>query len=103
MQNRHYFFFSLKFIVLFCILLLALKKITNINKFYILVEFIFRLSIGLFIIVYFITHKNLNIDKHDRIIFIVSGFIIIILIDYIRVINILFNTHFIDPNCKLES
>ena len=99
MEHHHYYFYSLKTIVLFCILLLALKKITSKNKFYVLIEFIFRFSIGLFIIIYFIQNKKLNIDKHDRILLIMSGFIILILIDYIRVINILFNTHYIDRKC----
>lgn len=101
MKHHHYYFYTLKVIILFCILLLALKKITNKNKFYILFDFIFSFSIGLFLIIYFIQNKELNIDKHDKIIFIMAGFIILILIDYIKVINILFETQYpniIEPN-----
>lgn len=96
MKHHHYYFYSLKIIVLFCILLLALKKITNTNKFFILFEFIFKFSIGLFIIIYFTQNKELNINKHDKFIFIIAGFIILILIDYIKVINILFDTNYPD-------
>ena len=96
MKYHHYYFYSIKVIVLFCILLLALKKITNANKFYILFDFIFRFSIGLFIIIYFTQNKKLNINKHDKIIFIMAGFVILILIDYVKVINILFDTHYLD-------
>ena len=99
MKHRHYYFFSIKIIILFCVLLLALKKITSTNIFYVLFEFIFRFSIGLFIIIYFVTHKKLNISHHDRLLFIISGFVILILIDYIKVINILFNKKIVDKNC----
>jgi hypothetical protein len=89
MKNYHLYFYFLKFIILLLIALMSLKIINVNNKIYIIIDLIFKLSLGIFIIIFFSTNKNLNIDNHDRILIILSGFILILLIDYIKIINII--------------
>lgn len=96
MKGYHIFFYILKFIILLLIALMSLKIIPVKNKIFIIVDFIFKLSLGLFIIIFFIKNKNDNLYVHDRLLFIISGFILILLIDYIQVINVLFNKNIKD-------
>ena len=69
--------------------MMSLKIIKVNNKIYIIIDLIFKLSLGFFIIIFFSINKNLNIDNHDRILIILSGFVLILLIDYIKIINII--------------
>lgn len=91
MKNYHLYFYFLKFIILLLIAMMSLKIIKVDNKIYILIDSIFKFSIGLFIIIFFSTDKNLIIDNHDRILIILAGFILILLVDYISIINIILN------------
>lgn len=99
MQSYHLYFYILKFLLLLLIALMSLKIIPVKNKFFIIIDFIFKLSLGLFIIIFFSTNNYDKLKKDDRILIILSGFVLILLIDYIAVINIVFNKHIKDPNC----
>ena len=89
MKGYHLYFYLLKILILIFIGLISLKIINVKNKYYIIIESIFKFSLGLFIIIYFSMNKNNNIilPKHDRIIIILSGFILILLVDYKNIIN----------------
>ena len=93
MKEYHLFFFILKFFILLLIALMSLKIITVKNKLFILIDFVFKLSFGAFIIIFFSCNKYDNLEKYDRLLIILSGFILILLIDYIEVINVIFNLH----------
>ena len=103
MKNYHIYFYLLKLFILTIIALISLKVITVKTKIFILIDSLFKLSLGLFIIIFFLNNQNIKIDDHDRILIILSGFILILLIDYIEVINILFDKHIKDPRCNIES
>ena len=98
MKGYHLYFYLLKFIILSLIILISLKIIPIRNKIFILLDFVFKISLGLFIIIFFSCNTN-NLNKHDRILFVISGFILILLIDYIQVINVIFNVHIKDERC----
>ena len=100
MKSYHFFFYILKFIILLLIALMSLKIIPIKNKIFVIVDSIFKLSLGLFIIIFFLKNKNDNLYVHDRLLFIMSGFLLILLIDYIQLINIIFNTHITDIRCE---
>jgi hypothetical protein len=91
MQHYHVYFYILKFLILLLVALMSLKIIPVNGKLFTLIDTIFKISVGLFIIIFFSRGNCVSLDKHDRIIIILSGFILIMLIDYIKVINILFN------------
>jgi len=105
MKVYHIYFFLLKFLILLFIALISLKIITVRNKIFIIMDSIFKFSLGLFIIIFFSMNDGINISKEDRILIIISGFILILLIDYIELINVLFNKHFKDNKylCNSES
>jgi hypothetical protein len=70
---------------------MSLKIIPVNNKLFIIIDFVFKFSIGLFIIIFFSTRKVEGLSDHDNNIIILSGFVLLLLINYIIVINILFN------------
>jgi len=103
MRRYHLFFFILILLILLLIALISLKIIPVRNKIFVLIDFIFKLSFGAFIIIFFSMNKYDNLESYDRILIILSGFILILLIDYIEVINIIFNLHIKDDRCILDS
>ena len=68
-------------------------KIPIKTKIHILIEFIFKVSFSIFIIVFFTIDKSNNLKNNDRVLIILSGFILLLLIDYIEFINIMFDLH----------
>jgi hypothetical protein len=81
MKTYHYYFFVLKFIILIAILLSKFGVIPINGKYHIIVDSLFKISLGIFIIIYFL-NNNLNIDNHDRLLFFVSGVILITMVNY---------------------
>jgi hypothetical protein len=81
MKPYHYFFYILKMIILIAILLMRVGLIPVNGKYYVIIESLFKFSLGIFIMIYF-SNKDLNIEKHDRILFFISGIILISMIDY---------------------
>ena len=81
MKPYHYFFYILKIIILIAILLTRVGLIPVDGKYYIIIESIFKFSLGIFIIIYF-SNKDLNVEKHDRTLFFISGVVLISMIDY---------------------
>jgi len=100
MKIYHIYFYILKIIILILLVLIFLKVIKIKNKIFILIDFIFKFSLGIFIILFFSTNSTLKLNKEDRLLIIISGFILIILIDYIRVINIIFDKNYPDDLCN---
>jgi len=70
MKYYHFFFFVLKFIILLLIGLISLKIIPLKKKIYVLIDFIFKLSFSIFIIVFFTVNKYDNLRNDDRILII---------------------------------
>ena len=81
MKSYHYFFYILKLVILIAILLSRVGLIPVDGKYYIIIESIFKFSLGIFIIIYF-SNKDLNVERHDRILFFISGVVLISMIDY---------------------
>lgn len=100
MKVYHLYFYILKLIILILFTLMLLRFIPVKGKYFVMIDSLFKFSLGLFIIIFFSTN-NINIDKHDRILIIISGFILLLLIDYIHLINILFNKNYVDYREKL--
>ena len=81
MKPYHYFFYILKFIILIAILLMRFGLIPVNGKYYIIIESLFKFSLGVFIIIFF-ANKDLNVERHDRVLFFISGVVLISMIDY---------------------
>lgn len=91
MKAYHIYFYLLKLIILILVALISLKIIPTRNNFFIIIDSIFKLSLGLFIIIFFSTTNIDKLLKEDRILIVLSGFILILLIDYISLINLFYN------------
>lgn len=81
MKPYHYYFYIIKIIILISILLMRMGLIPIDGKYYIIIESFFKFSLGIFIMIYF-SNKNLNINRHDRLLFFMSGIILISMINY---------------------
>jgi len=103
MKNYHIYFYILKLSILLLIILMSLKIITIKTKLFIIIDSIFKLSFGIFIIIFFLKNNSVKLEQYDKILIILSGFILILLIDYIELINILLNKHIKDPRCSNDS
>jgi len=97
-KSYHYYFFIIKFLIIICIGFLSMKiiKIEDKDKDIIIniIDSIFKLSIGLFLIIFFSSNWKCNyISICDRSLLILSGFILILLADFKKFYDniILFN------------
>jgi len=86
MELYHYFFNIIRIIILLLVLLMGLKIIPIQGKYFVLIQTIFKIFIGLFMIIYF-SKKDLAISADDKAIIISSGIILIITIDYSELIT----------------
>ena len=91
MKKYQLLLYILKLIILILIVLMSLKIIKIKNDLYIVIDAVFKLSMGLFIIIFFSRDKNDCIDSHDRLLIVISGFILILLINFTKVIDIICN------------
>ncbi len=100
MKSFHIYFFTLKIIILITICLISLKHINNnySNNILLILDSLFKLSFGLFLIIFFLNNNISYISKEDKVIFIVSGFILILLIKYIDLCKLFFK----DTVCEGE-
>lgn len=89
MKGYQIYFYLLIFCILFIISAISLKFIDTNNNFKLIIDSIFKFSIGIFIIIFFLNKKNNKIDNNDKMLFILIGFIILLLINYIQLINII--------------
>jgi hypothetical protein len=86
-----YYFYFIKIILLIQFFLIKIGVITSKNKYYILMHTLFKFSLGLFMIVFFLTNKNAIkcLDFSTRTLFSIGGFMIVLLINYHEIFNIL--------------
>lgn len=87
-------------IILIIIALMSLNIIHVKTETYILTDFVFKILFGLYIIYFFLFTNKMNVEIHDRLIFILSGFIFISLIDYIKVMHILCKKEILCDKCN---
>jgi hypothetical protein len=82
MELYMYYFFVLKTIITIAIILMFFGKISSHGPLYIIIDTIFKVSLGIYIILFFGYQKLPNLDPHDRLLLIISGFILLITINY---------------------
>jgi hypothetical protein len=103
MLLHQFILYIIKLAILIIISLMSIKVIHVKTKTFIIIDFIFKLSLGSFLIYFFLFSNKIKLNVHDRLIFILSGFVLILLIDYIKVINIIFGQKIKDDLCDYES
>ena len=84
MEFYHGFFYLLKLSILIIIILMSLKIIELNDNYMIIIDSVFKFSLGIFILYFFSIHKFHNMDDNDRILIILSGLILLLLINYIK-------------------
>jgi hypothetical protein len=97
MKVYHIFFFLLQLVILCAIALIYIKQFSTKNNVYIIIDSLFKFSLGLFIVTYFLTNKEHKIQIYDRILIILFGLTLLALIDYIALMNIVFQINLSDP------
>jgi len=88
----HFYFFILKISILIFISFISLKIIVLEdglkNNIMVIIDSMFKFSIGLFMIIFFSHNDCKTLNINDRIILILTGFILILLIDFIKIYKI---------------
>ena len=79
MKAHHYYFWGIKILIILLIVLDYFKVIKNRSNLLLVVETIFKISLGIFLIVFFSYNKSLNVDKHDKLLFVIAGVVLIII------------------------
>ena len=92
MKVYHIYFYILNIIILILLTLISLKKIKNYDNIKIIIDSLFKLSIGLFILFFFLNTKLNNLSNNDKVLIILSGFILILLVNYRDFIKIIVNS-----------
>ena len=91
MELYHYYFFFIKFLIIIMTILILFNKSPFDGKYYILIESIFKISLGLFIILYFYGNNCNNLNYYDRLLIIITGFILIFTVKYKNLYNLYIN------------
>ncbi len=83
MEPYHYYFLTLKFFIIVALILVALNFIKEEGPIYLIIDTLFKMSLGVFIVYYFSKKVPQNsMDSHDRMLLMMSGIILLLTIDY---------------------
>ena len=83
MEPYHYYFFTLKFFIISALILASLQFIKEEGPIFLIIDTLFKMSLGIFIVYYFSRKVPQNsIDSHDRTLLLMSGIILLLTIDY---------------------
>lgn len=82
MKLYMYYFIVIKTLVLIGMLLIFFGKIPQEGPVFVIMDTIFKMSLGLYIILFFGYNQFPQLDKHDRMLLIISGFILLMTIPY---------------------
>ncbi len=63
-------------------ILIFLGKIPSDGPIYVIMDTVFKISLGFYIILFFGYHKSIDLNKHDRMLLVTSGFILLMTIPY---------------------
>ena len=90
MKEYHVFFIILRLLVLFQLILVIFKKQIFSNKIKLIIDSVLKLSLGLFIILFFYFNSS-GIDPWDIYVLQFAGILIIVDIDYSGLLNLISN------------
>jgi len=77
-----YYFIVLKILISIGILLIIFGKVKSDGPIYTILDTVFKVSLGIYIILFFGYNKVPGVNPHDRLLLIVSGFVLLITINY---------------------
>ncbi len=89
MNTIHYIFYSMKLLILLSIVLMRFNIIPQEGPLFLILDTLFKFSLGVYVIYFFGFNLCPNINPHDRLLFIISGFILIILIDFKSLLSVI--------------
>lgn len=88
MKAYHLYFIILRIIVLIQIILVFLKKHTEDSDIYIITDSVFKLSIALYLFIFFMIHSFPGLETGDVIILRFSGLVILFDIDFTALLRV---------------
>jgi hypothetical protein len=93
MELHHYYFFTIKTLILIGTLLIVTGKIEDNRPLFLIMDTIFKMSLGFYLIYYFskmnTNNSNSSMDSHDKFLFMISGFILLITINYSEIYSLI--------------
>lgn len=93
MKGYHIYFILLKILVVIQVVLVFLKKMTEDSEIYIVTDTIFKISVALYLFIFFIVNSFPGLDFEDTVILRFSGMVMLYDIDYTGLLRIL-HKHF---------
>jgi len=89
MKSYHIYFIGLKILLILQLVLVFFKKLTRNEKVYLLTDTIFKLSVGLYLIIFFNLYSFPGLEFEDTLIIRFSGTIILFDIDFQSLFNMI--------------
>lgn len=87
MKHYQVYLFTLKILFMFGLFLTLMNKIPRTAPLYVIIDTVFKISLGIMIIWFFKNNKGGTIDKHDRMLFMIAGVLLILGINYKEVLH----------------
>lgn len=88
MEHYHKFFFAIKFILVFLLLLIYLDKLPKNSDLFVIFDTIFKATLSIFILYFTFKKNSYNIGKEDKLLLIITGILLFLSIHF----NDLFNS-----------
>jgi hypothetical protein len=88
MEHYHKFFFVIKFILVFLLLLIYLDKLPKNSDLFVIFDTIFKATLSIFILYFTLKKNTCHIGKEDKILLIITGVLLLLSIHF----NDLFNS-----------
>lgn len=101
MELVHYYFIVVKFLIIIGLIAVYIGFINKAGPYYLIIDTIYKMSLGIYLI-YFFRNKNAvpSLDSHDRLIFMVAGFILILTINYEETYDLIVGAENNKPECE---
>jgi hypothetical protein len=87
MEHYHKFFFVIKFILVFLLLLIYLDKIPKNADLYVIFDTIFKATLSIFILYFTLKKNTCHIGKEDKILLIITGVLLFLSINFTDLFN----------------
>ncbi len=93
MELHHYYFYTIKTLILIGTILITTGKIEDDRPLFLIMDTIFKISLGIYLIYYFSkmnkNNSNSSMDSHDKFLFMISGFILLVTINYSEIYSLI--------------
>ncbi len=101
MDFIQYYFYIIKIIIIIGLLLMYTGVISYNRPLFLILDTLFKVSLGVYMIYYFSNKNKLqNMDSHNRLLFMMAGFILLVTINYEGIYKMITGYDDNKPECQ---